>query len=165
MIQPASDPESGLPAGEFAFVEMFCDEPGCDCRRVLFTVIDTTTGHCEAVINFGWEDAGFYAAWMREDDPQMAIELQGPTLHLGPSQGRHANAWLDFAKWFLRHDAAYVARVERHYAMFREDVEQRTAGRGRKPVNVGRNDACPCGSGRKFKRCCAANSRAAGADQ
>lgn len=24
----------------------------------------------------------------------------------------------------------------------------------RKPPRVGRNDICPCGSGRKFKKCC-----------
>lgn len=24
----------------------------------------------------------------------------------------------------------------------------------RKPPRVGRNDRCPCGSGKKFKRCC-----------
>ena len=27
----------------------------------------------------------------------------------------------------------------------------------RKPVKVGRNDPCPCGSGKKFKKCCGAN--------
>lgn len=26
-----------------------------------------------------------------------------------------------------------------------------------KPPKVGRNDACPCGSGKKFKKCCGAN--------
>ena len=25
---------------------------------------------------------------------------------------------------------------------------------GRKPPRVGRNEPCPCGSGKKFKRCC-----------
>ena len=25
------------------------------------------------------------------------------------------------------------------------------------PPKVGRNDACPCGSGRKYKKCCSAN--------
>ena len=25
---------------------------------------------------------------------------------------------------------------------------------GRRPAEVGRNDPCPCGSGRKYKRCC-----------
>src|SRR5437762_9106329 len=29
------------------------------------------------------------------------------------------------------------------------------ARRGRRPRAVGRNDPCPCGSGRKFKKCCA----------
>src|SRR5690606_7537592 len=81
------DSASGLPAGQYAFVEMFCDEPGCDCRRVLFTVIDTASGRCEAVINFGWEEASFYAAWLREDDPHMVAALQGPALHFGPAQG------------------------------------------------------------------------------
>jgi SWIM/SEC-C metal-binding protein len=28
---------------------------------------------------------------------------------------------------------------------------------------VGRNDPCPCGSGRKYKRCCASAARAQGA--
>ena len=96
-ITRLQDSASGLPAGQYAFVEMYCDEPGCDCRRVLFTVMDTASGCCEAVINFGWEDASFYAAWMREDDPDMVAELQGPALHLGPAQGRHANAILDLA--------------------------------------------------------------------
>jgi preprotein translocase subunit SecA len=32
----------------------------------------------------------------------------------------------------------------------------------RKPGQlIGRNDECPCGSGRKFKRCCKARKRAA----
>jgi len=38
---------------------------------------------------------------------------------------------------------------------------QQTAGRRtndgvpvRRPVKVGRNEPCPCGSGRKWKRCC-----------
>jgi hypothetical protein len=27
------------------------------------------------------------------------------------------------------------------------------------PVHIGRNDLCPCGSGKKFKKCCGAMSR------
>jgi len=30
-----------------------------------------------------------------------------------------------------------------------------TIAAGRAPADAGRNDPCPCGSGRKFKRCCA----------
>ncbi len=28
------------------------------------------------------------------------------------------------------------------------------SGEARPPVAIGRNEACPCGSGKKFKRCC-----------
>jgi hypothetical protein len=159
------DSATGLPAGQYAFAEMFCDEPDCDCRRVLFTVLDTASGRCEAVINFGWEEASFYAAWLREVDPCMVEALRGPALHLGPAQGRHADAILDLAKKLLLSDAAYVARVKRHYAMFREDVERRNRAvpdvRG---VKIGRNDPCPCGSDRKYKKCCAGKARDAGAE-
>jgi hypothetical protein len=27
-----------LPAGSYAFIEFFCDDPKCDCRRVIFQV-------------------------------------------------------------------------------------------------------------------------------
>lgn len=33
-------------------------------------------------------------------------------------------------------------------------LRQRKRSSDRGPANIGRNDACPCGSGRKFKRCC-----------
>ena len=37
-------------------------------------------------------------------------------------------------------------------AMIMPFLRQRSSDRG--PANIGRNDACPCGSGKKFKRCC-----------
>lgn len=155
-ISPVSESASGVPAGPYGFVEMFCDEPGCDCRRVLLRVVNTANGRYEALINFGWESARFYADWMREDDPVMVKALQGPALHLGAAQGEYADAVLEIAKRFVFSDAAYVARIKRHYAMFREDVEAgNRPGPGGKSVKIGRNDPCPCGSGRKYKKCCA----------
>lgn len=159
------DPASGPPAGRYAFLEMFCDEPGCDCRRVLLTVVDTASDRCEAVINFGWEDASFYAAWLREDDPHAVAALQGPALHLGPAQGEHAAAFLDVARQLVLSDAAYVARIQRHYSMFREDVERGNGSRtGARIEKIGRNGPCPCGSGRKYKKCCAVGARSTAAE-
>jgi SEC-C motif len=49
--------------------------------------------------------------------------------------------------------AAMIGGVTRLYRMFREDGKARTKG---SPLRkVGRNDPCPCGSGKKFKLCCA----------
>ncbi|MEO6594360.1 MAG: hypothetical protein ABIP94_06375 [Planctomycetota bacterium] len=72
----------GLPAGDYGFIELFCDELGCDCRRVLFSVFSTASRSCEAVINFGWEGEGFYADWMKEDDPDLICGAQGSGLAL-----------------------------------------------------------------------------------
>ena len=32
--------------------------------------------------------------------------------------------------------------------------EQKASGTVRKPKKIGRNDPCPCGSGKKYKQCC-----------
>src|SRR5208282_4897881 len=49
--------------------------------------------------------------------------------------------------------AAMIGGVIRLYAMFREDRMARTAGAPRSALKAGRNDPCPCGSGKKFKAC------------
>jgi hypothetical protein len=60
--------EDGLPPGEYAFLELFCDEPGCDCRRVFFCVISSRRRDVQCVIAYGWEDRDFYVRWMGDDD-------------------------------------------------------------------------------------------------
>ena len=41
--------------------------------------------------------------------------------------------------------------------MITNSPEGRTQQRSSKPA-VGRNDPCPCGSGKKYKNCCGRNS-------
>ena len=36
--------------------------------------------------------------------------------------------------------------------------EQKSSGTIRKPKKIGRNDPCPCGSGKKYKKCCGRNA-------
>ena len=36
--------------------------------------------------------------------------------------------------------------------------EQKASGTVRKPKKIGRNDPCPCGSGKKYKKCCGRNA-------
>lgn len=37
-------------------------------------------------------------------------------------------------------------------------LEQKKSGTIRKDKKIGRNDPCPCGSGKKYKKCCGANA-------
>jgi uncharacterized protein len=51
--------------------------------------------------------------------------------------------------------AGMIGGVIQLYAMFRGDRMARKAGASLSALKAGRNDPCPCGSGKKFKACCA----------
>lgn len=45
-------------------------------------------------------------------------------------------------------------KQEQEYVLSRGDGPATPQTVKRKDVKVGRNDPCPCGSGRKYKKCC-----------
>ena len=122
IVSPGANP--GLPPAEYKFFEMYCDEPGCDCRRVMFSVMSSATGRMEAVVAWGWESLDFYRRWMGSDDPEMVKEMQGPVLNLGSPQTENSAAILELARRFLLNDPAYMERLKRHYTMFREKIDR-----------------------------------------
>ncbi len=116
---------AGLPPGEYSLVEMYCDERGCDCRRVIFYVVSPLEKDVEAVIAYGWEGPEFYAQWMRDGSPEMIEELQGPILNMGSPQSSLAPAILKIVKDIILQDCAYVERIKSHYAMFRAKIDRK----------------------------------------
>ena len=88
--------------------EMYCDEPGCDCRRVFFTVISERLKPL-AVVSYGWESLAFYARWLHGTpaDPKL---LQGPILDPGSPQSKYAPALLSLIDEVVLADTAYVER-------------------------------------------------------
>ena len=48
----------------------------------------------------------------------------------------------------------YIFTPERQKELYRE---QKQSGTIRKEKKIGRNDPCPCGSGKKYKKCCGKN--------
>jgi hypothetical protein len=84
-----------LPGGSYTLIEMYCDEPDCDCRRVFFSVASANTSRIETVIAYGWESPEFYARWMGDDDPKTIRGLQGPILNPGSPHSALAPALLD----------------------------------------------------------------------
>lgn len=98
---------TALPPGEYGFLELYCNEQTCDCRRVLINVVsETPTG---------------LKTWA--------------TLN---SQTPYAPHFLKLFEFVLE-DEAYVARLKRHYQLFKADLRQGTAPkhtnrkRGRRP--------------------------------
>ena len=116
---------TGLPPAEYSLLEMYCDERGCDCRRVFFYVVSLLKNDVKAVIAYGWESPEFYARWMRDDSPEMIEELQGPVLNMGSPQSSLAPAILKIVKDIILQDCAYVERIKSHYAMFRAKIDRK----------------------------------------
>lgn len=113
----------GLPPDAYAFRELFCNERGCDCRRVFFSVTSEKQQRMEAVIAYGWETKAFYAKWMGSADLDTLVDMQGPILNLGSPQSPLAPAILQLTKDVLLKDSAYLERVKRHYALFRQKIQ------------------------------------------
>ena len=115
-------PEPGIPGGAFGLFELYCDEPGCDCRRVIISVLKPETGWRKvwATIGYGWESADFYLKWSRgHSDP---FEMQGPALDELNPQSEYSEMLLELFKQVLE-SPGYVERLKRHYQMFRGTVE------------------------------------------
>jgi hypothetical protein len=125
-----------LPPAPYSFLEMFCDEPGCDCRRAFFTVVSSLQNDILAVITWGWEDREFYMRWMGDNDPQIISDLIGPALNLASPQSKHAPSLLNLFRDVLLKDSAYIERVKRHYAMFRKEIDSQAKKRVRRKKKI-----------------------------
>jgi len=114
-----------LPDGEYGFLEFYCDEPGCDCRRVMIYVLRPETGWSRvwAAIGYGWESLDFYQKWGgAHSDP---VEMKGPYLDPINPQTKYSSALRSLFESLLQ-SPDYVERLKRHYRMFRDAV-----GKGR----------------------------------
>ncbi len=159
------EPGGPLPMGEYGFVEFYCDEEACDCRRVLIQVSTPQDPNTPlAIINYGWESVEFYTRWMHGDE-EAGRAIVDANLDLLNPQSRYADHLLEIFRDTVRTDTEYVARLARHYQMFKSapGYQPRRHLGAPGPVaqlrratgpSIGRNDPCPCGSGKKYKRCC-----------
>jgi len=113
----------GLPDDDYGFLELYCNDENCDCRRVFFNVFSRKRGEVVAVIAYGWEDRAFYVRWYRQNDPSIIHELQGPILNPGSNQSELAPALLKLVRDTLLKDPAYIERLKCHYWIFKEKVD------------------------------------------
>ena len=114
--------DPAIPDGEYGFVEFYCDDINCDCRRVLINVISATTGNkVWATINYGWENVAYYEKWTRSKE--LAREVVGAALDPLNTQTEYASALLELFRYALE-DKVYVERLRRHYEIFKADLLQ-----------------------------------------
>jgi hypothetical protein len=121
----------------FAAEELYCVNPDCDCNEavVAFSVlrarVASPIGHLRVHLSSG-----------------KVLDQRGPSQRL-------ERLW---SAYCARHRGA-CGRIARRKRIMLELAESGAAARSkpvRAGVRVGRNDPCPCGSGKKHKRCCGA---------
>ena len=136
----------------YSMFELFCADPKCDCRRVMINIYkggDFSQGQL-ATINFGWEKEAFYKNWSPSQNPK---ELKGPELDPFNKQSNIAKELLEVFIDKIK-DEDYLNNLKAHYFQFKEEINSRKSKPIRNSGDVNRNDPCPCGSGKKFKKCC-----------
>jgi len=161
--------QNGIPPGNYGLLELYCPDPACDCRRVMLDVAEERhPTRVLAAISYGFD----------RDDPEA-----GPFLDPLNEQSRYASALLKLVSEVVLSDRRYLARLERHYDIVKkaaanpkhpayqelqeaigsepeallETVRSSDIGDNPRSISappVGRNDLCPCGSGKKYKQCC-----------
>jgi hypothetical protein len=118
-----------------------CPTPGCDCHEARVVFFDDAAESGDAVgsvlLEFGGTD-GFNVL-------EMASEC-------GPSDRLIKDLWALFER---RHDiGSFLRRREDQLKAVGETLWRPVARPVRVVPQPGRNAPCPCGSGRKFKKCC-----------
>lgn len=160
-ISVDADNQFDLPAGDYLILENYCMDPECDCRKVMINIVKADDSmEFLATISYGWEDLKFYRQWLK-GDTESAKEMKGPSLELGGKQSEHAQGCLALFEDFLTQHPEFTEQVKKHYFLFKEtDLNESPWGdisAEGQPIaknKTGRNDLCPCGSGKKFKKCC-----------
>jgi len=158
-------PQDEIPPGHYGMIEFYCPDPACECRRVMLNVVEEAhPTRFLASISYGFD---------RDD------EDAGPFLDPFNSQCSYAEQLLQLAEEVILSDSRYVARLERHYTLVKQaasdpshpayhelqevvrgDAEMFPLPQPRKSTpRIGRNDPCPCGSGKKYKQCCGKRDR------
>lgn len=112
-----------LPDGEYSFIDTYCADPGCDCRKTMIQVMHN--GKLVSILNYGWDSAAFYENWMgssAKDNPMpkmngASIDITSPGLVSTDGILALFNALLN---------DIWIAKFKRHYDEVKAAMSKRT---------------------------------------
>jgi hypothetical protein len=112
-----------LPDGEYSFIDMYCSDPSCDCRKTMIQVIHN--GRLVSIINYGWESAAFYKKWMgnsAEDNSFPA--MNGASIDISSPNLVNKEAVLGLFHALL--NDMWIAKFKRHYKEVKAAVSNKS---------------------------------------
>ena len=118
-----------------------CPDPNCDCHEARIVFFDDA------------DDSGAGVGWVYLDiSGSVGIHIIEMSAERGAPEDLIKELWKLFER---RHDAGSLLRWrEAQCKMVGETLWESVPKPVRSTPQPGRNDPCPCGSGRKFKKCC-----------
>jgi hypothetical protein len=124
--------------GAFLAEDLFCVNPTCTCSEVVLA---------------------FSPAAVRGASDVGSVRVRIPSLDVVERRVAPDNAALLDRLWNAfaarhRHLAERLSHRKKHMAELAADHSRRRTPVTRSTPRVGRNQPCPCGSGKKYKRCC-----------
>ena len=180
------EPHDDLPPGTYALIESYCPDPACECRRVMLNVMSEESpqrGYL-ASISYGFDrDEELAGPFLDGLNPQSEyaeslLELVSDWVLRDPRYLRRLERHYQLVKQAAA-DPSHPAYHEIQQVLADEEEElpqirppeKRVGGHQNGPFEtwgghqngplrvVGRNDPCPCGSGKKYKHCCMRKDR------
>lgn len=131
-----------LPTDTYVFIENFCIDENCDCRKVMINAISKSNNKILGTFTYGWEKLEYYTNWLF-GDKELAVKLKGPEIELGGIQSEYAEILLKKFKELVE-DEKYRERLKNHYQMFKKRL-----------TTIQDDDICLCYSSKQWKDCCA----------
>jgi hypothetical protein len=142
------------PPGEYAFLNAYCEDKKCDCRRAMIWVINLKDPEKFSIMNtisYGWEPKAHY----KKEFPHLTDAnlkwFKGPDLDQFQPQSQYGAFFLDQFKLMLQ-QPSYSNRIIRHYVQFKWKIGMKLP-KTLEPW-LGSLSDCGCRSGKKFKFCC-----------
>lgn len=112
-----------LPDGEYSFIDMYCSDPGCDCRKTMIQVLHN--GKHVSTINYGWEPAEFYEKWMessKEDTPFPS--MAGASIDI--TSPNRVNEEGVIGLFYALLNDTWIAKFKNHYRAVKMAVSKKT---------------------------------------
>jgi hypothetical protein len=171
-----NDARFPLPENAYGFTEFYCNEKSCDCRRVMIRVITPDSKESLATINMGFDsdqpEAGPFLDPLSPQSPYADTLMQ---YFLDEVNNDHAyltrlqRHYVMFKEMLEGHQyrgrpfeaPGLVVRTKKEPGQLPDLLDALLSGTRPDPTpvrwpakKIGRNDPCPCGSGKKYKKCC-----------
>jgi hypothetical protein len=132
---------------DYGLIDLYCINPSCNCNKVVLQVINDESEEPLFAVIYNIKQKTFKL----DDDQKVIVSNQKVEAILAEIRNKFSETKVK--------GISYADRYPRMRTIFkdflvRKGIPQNYHPETRLVATIGRNDDCPCGSGKKYKKCC-----------